>query len=302
MDRLMELRLTAGMSTNTQTNDTILVIGATGKTGRRVAERLTARGWPVRAGSRSGAPAFDWDDPATWPAALRDVGAVYVSFQPDLVVPGATATIGAFVAQAVASGVRRMVLLSGRREALAQQAERLVLDSGLEATIVRCAWFNQNFSEGFLLDAVLSGRVELPVGDVTEPFVDSDDIADVAVAALTEDGHEGQVYELTGPRLMTFADVVAELSAASGREIDFETVEREAFADGLSAAGLPADAVWLVDHLFAEVLDGRNASLADGVERALGRAPRDFADYARETAASGVWAAPEQVAERRAVS
>lgn len=298
MDRLTKLRLTGDMSKNPQTNNTILVIGATGKTGRRIAERLTARGLPVRAGSRSGTPTFDWDDQATWPAALRDVGAVYVSFQPDLVVPGAIATISAFVTQAVASGVRRIVLLSGRREVLAQQAEQLVLDSGLEATIVRCAWFNQNFSEGFLLDAVLSGRIVLPVAEVTEPFVDTDDIADVAVAALTEDGHAGQVYELTGPRLMTFADVAAELGAASGREIGFETVEREAFAEGLTAAGLPADVVWLIDHLFADVLDGRNASLADGVERALGRAPRDFADYARETAASGIWAGREQVVER----
>lgn len=286
------------MSETTQTNDTILVIGANGKTGRRVAERLTARGRPVRAGSRSGTPAFDWQDQATWPAALRDVGAVYVSFQPDLIVPGATATIAAFVEQAVAAGVRRMVLLSGRGEPVAQESERLVLDSGLEATIVRCAWFDQNFSEDFLLDAVVGGRIVLPVAGVTEPFVDADDIADVAVAALTEDGHAGQIYELTGPRLMTFADAAAELSAASGREIGFETVEREAFAAGLTAAGLPDDAVWLVDHLFAEVLDGRNSSLADGVERALGRPPRDFADYARATAATGVWAAREPVAER----
>lgn len=221
------------------------MLGGTGKTGRRVAQRLAARGVPTRIGSRSGEPAFDWEDRATWPAVLSGVRAAYLAYYPDLAVPGAAATVGDFARLAVQRGVRRLVLLSGRGEQEAQHAEKPVAEAGAEWTVVRATWFSQNFSESYLLDGVLSGRLALPVDGVPEPFVDADDIADVAVAALTEDGHAGQVYELTGPRLLTY--------------------------------------------LFTEVLDGRNASMTDGVQRALGQPPRDFLDYARDTAATGVW-------------
>lgn len=186
--------------------------------------------------------------------------------------------------------MRRLVLLSGRGEEGAEVAEQAVRDAGAEWTIVRATWFSQNFSEGYLVDPILAGEVALPVGDVGEPFVDADDIADVAVAALTDDGHGGELYELTGPRLLTFAAAIAEIAEAADREIRFVTVPMEAYASALAEAEVPADFVWLVTHLFTEVL-GHNAHLADGVQRALGRAPRDFADYAREVAATRVWAA-----------
>ncbi|WP_066949255.1 NAD(P)H-binding protein [Microtetraspora fusca] len=273
--------------------DKILVLGGTGKTGRRVVTRLQERDLPVRIGSRSGDPAFDWEDPATWAPALRDVGAVYVSYYPDLAVPGAPEAVGAFARLAVASGARRLVLLSGRGEEEAQAAERALIDSEADWTILRAAWFDQNFSENYLLEPVLAGHVVLPAGDVAEPFVDADDIADVAVAALTEDGHSGQIYELTGPRLLTFADAVAAIAAASDREIGFTRVSPEDYASALAAEGVPGDVIDLLIYLFTTVLDGRNASLGDGVRRALGRSPRDFADYAREAAATGVWKASE---------
>jgi uncharacterized protein YbjT (DUF2867 family) len=270
---------------------TTLVIGGTGKTGRRVAERLQARDLPVRIGSRSGAPPFDWEDRSTWAPALQGTAAAYVSYFPDLAVPGAPEAIAAFAEQALAAGTRRLVLLSGRGEEEAQRAEQALAETDAEWTIVRCSWFSQNFSESYLLEPVLAGEVVLPAGDVPEPFVDADDIADVAVAALTQQGHAGRLYELTGPRLLTFADAVGEIARASGREIRFVPVTIEQYAGALAEHGLPDDVVALITYLFAEVLDGRNARLADGVELALGRAPRDFADYARRTAATGVWAA-----------
>jgi len=267
----------------------ILVLGATGKTGRRVVERLQTRGTPARAASRSALPPFDWQDRDTWAPALQGAGAVYVTYFPDLAVPGAPEAVGELARLAADAGVQRLVLLSGRGEEEAQRSEEAVKAAGVDWTILRSSWFDQNFSEGFLLEAVLEGVVSLPVGDVREPFVHADDLADIAVAALTEDGHAGQLYEITGPRLMTFADAVAEIAQATGRDVRFETVPMEGFAAELSRQGLSADEAWLVEFLFGEVLDGRNESLTDGVQRALGREPRDFTEYVRATAPTGVW-------------
>jgi uncharacterized protein YbjT (DUF2867 family) len=268
---------------------TTLVIGGTGKTGRRVVERLNARGVPTRVGSRSGTPPFDWEDRATWAPALEGVGSAYVSYYPDLAMPGAAEKVGSFAELAVASGVPRLVLLAGRGEPAAEDAEDAVRESGAELTILRSTWFAQNFSEDYWADYVRSGDVALPASDTPEPFVDADDIADVAVAALTEDGHVGQLYELTGPRLLTFAEAVDEISKATGREVRYVPISIEQFAAAAYGHDVPADIVELLTFLFSEVLDGRNAHLADGVERALGRPPRDFSEYARDTAASGVW-------------
>jgi uncharacterized protein YbjT (DUF2867 family) len=274
---------------DTHNQDTTLVIGGTGKTGRRVVQRLRERGLPVRSASRASEPPFDWEDPATWGPALRGASSAYVSFFPDLAVPGAPEAIAALARQALGLGVRRLVLLSGRGEVDAQRAEQALQASGADWTIVRCSWFDQNFSEGYLLEPVLAGEVALPVGDVPEPFVDADDVADVAVAALTEDGHAGQVYELTGPRLLTFAEAVEGIGRAIGRDLRFIPVAIDDYEAGLAAHGVPADVAGLLRYLFTEVLDGRNAALADGVQRALGREPRDFAAYARDAAATGVW-------------
>jgi uncharacterized protein YbjT (DUF2867 family) len=279
-------------NTDTQTNPTqgpVLVVGGTGKTGRRVAERLEARGIPVRIGSRSGQPPFDWDAPDTWGPALDGVRAAYVTYYPDLAFPGVPEKMEAFGRVAKAQGVEHLVVLSGRGEAGALASERALQFAGVDTTIVRSTWFSQNFSEHFLLEPVLAGVIALPAGDVAEPFVDVDDLADVAVAALTEDGHAGQVYELTGPRLLTFHDIALELSKVTGRAIQYVPVTAEQYAAMAIEHGVPADEVEGLTALFAEVLDGRNAHLADGVQRAIGRAPKDFSDYAREAAASGVW-------------
>jgi uncharacterized protein YbjT (DUF2867 family) len=267
-----------------------LVVGGTGKTGRRVVDRLRARGLAVRVGGRSADPPFDWDNRETWSRALTGVTAAYVAYYPDLAVPGAAHKIAAFAELAVKSGVRRIVLLSGRGEEGAVLGEEALRAFGADWTILRCSWFAQNFSEGAFVEQVLSGVVALPAGSVKEPFVDADDIADVAVEALTGEGHVGQLYELTGPRLMTFAEAVAEIGKATGQEIRYEQVSMEDYKALLVENHVPADFVWLIDHLFSTVLDGRNSHLTDGVRRALGRGPRDFSEYARATAAAGGWA------------
>jgi uncharacterized protein YbjT (DUF2867 family) len=278
---------------NTQEKEMTLVLGGTGKTGRRVAARLQARGLPVRIGSRSGEPPFDWEKPETWASALDGVSAAYVSYYPDVAIPGAPEAVRAFTELAVQSGTRRLVLLSGRGEEEAQRAELAVREvgdmAGVEWTIVRCAWFMQNFDEYFLLEPILSGEVALPAGNVPEPFVDADDIADVAVAALTEGGHAGEIYELTSPRLLTFEEAVGEIAKATGREIRFVPVSLEEFEAVLAGEQVPAEIASFLTYLFGEVLDGRNAYLTDGVRRALGREPKDFTDYARDAAATGVW-------------
>jgi uncharacterized protein YbjT (DUF2867 family) len=268
-----------------------LVLGGTGKSGRRIAERLDAKGVPTRIGSRSATPSFDWNNEANWDASLKGVKAAYVNYAPDLAIPGATDSIQAFVDKAKRHGVERLVLLSGRGEAEAQACERIVQDSGVDWTVVRASWFNQNFSEGAFVDMAKAGQITLPAGETKEPFVDVDDIADVAVAALTEPGHAGEVYEVTGPRLMTFADAARELSRASGRDIAYIQVPHDAFVAGAGESGAPREVIWMLDYLFSTVLDGRNAHLTDGVERALGRPPKDFSDFAQEAAEAGIWEA-----------
>ena len=274
---------------NTQTDKPTLVLGGTGKTGRRVVERLEARGLPVRVGSRLGEPPFDWDDPDTWTPALEGIGSVYLSYYPDLALPGAVDATRSFADLAVNSGVSRLTLLSGRGEPEAERAEQAVRATGAELTILRSTWFMQNFSEDYMLEHVLAGEIRLPAGEVPTPFVDVADIADIAVAALTDDRHAGRLYELTGPRSLTFAQAAAEIGEAVGRELRYTPVSLEQHEAELAEHGVAPDVIQLLTYLFSEVVDGRNADTTDGVRRALGREPRDFAAYAREAAASGVW-------------
>jgi uncharacterized protein YbjT (DUF2867 family) len=221
---------------------------------------------------------------------------VYVAYQPDVSFPGAAERVEAFARQAVAAGVGRLVLLSGRGEPDAVPAEDAVRAAGVPWTVLRASWFAQNFSEHFLLDPVLEGEIALPGGGVAEPFIDADDVAAVAVAALTEEGHDGRTYELTGPRLLTFTDVATAISAATGRTVRYVPVSPEEYAAAAVAQGVPADEVGPMADLFARVLDGHNAHLDTGVGDVLGREPRDFADFVRETAATGVWSPGSEVA------
>jgi len=276
--------------TMTKTDHPILVIGATGKTGARVVARLEAKGVAVRRGARRSDTPFDWEDPATWGPVLTGVRKAYVTYFPDLAFPGAVEKLEAFTRLARDSGLEQIVLLSGRGEHFASMGEEIVRNSGVPFTIVRAAWFAQNFSEGYLRDPILGGVLPMPGGDMPEPIIDIDDIADVVVAALTEEGHLGARYEVTGPRLMTFAEMAEVLSDTLGREIRHVPITFEAFHANVAAAGgdFVADVFTAIAR---ETLDGRNAHTADGVERALGRKPRDFAEFARAAMAEGAWTA-----------
>ena len=215
--------------------------------------------------------------------------AVYISFQPDLAVPGALETIQAFTDLAVKSGVRKLVLLSGRGEIEAQQAERIVQNSGIDWTILRASWFCQNFSEAHFLEPILQGELALPVSNIAEPFIDAEDIAECAVAALTQPGHTNQLYELTGPRALTFAEAVTEIARSTRRNIEFVAVPADAYRQALEQEQLPPELIDLVLYLFTTVLDGRNTLVTDGVQRALDRPARDFSDYVQRTGATGIW-------------
>ena len=270
--------------------DNILVIGGTGKTGRKVASKLVNLGHNVRIGSRSASPAFDWDHPETWRESLQGMNKVYITFQPDLAVPGALEAIEELTRQAKRSGVKKMVLLSGKGEREAELCEQVVMHSGLDFTIVRASWFNQNFSESFFLEPILEGFVALPQAEVKVPYVDTEDIADVAVAALLSDKHNGKTYQLTGPRALTFKEVIAEISEVSGRDIAFTPIALPAYVNVMKQQGVPADFVWLIEYLFTEVLGNpNNSEITNDIERVLGRQPKDFSDYVKETATTGVW-------------
>lgn len=270
------------------TNSSILVIGATGKTGSRVATKLDTLGYDVRRGSRRSDTPFDWEAPETWGPALEGVRAAYVTYFPDLAFPGGVEKVGALAAQAKDIGVERLVLLSGRGEHHAKLGEEAVQAAGPDVTIVRSTWFAQNFSEGYLRDPILGGVLPMPGGAITEPVIDIDDVADVVVAALTEDGHAGEVYEVTGPRLMSWADMAEELSRALGRPIQHVPISFEDFYDNVAAAGGEFVAN-VFTSIARETLDGRNENVRDGVERALGRPPRDFAEFAADAAKTGAW-------------
>lgn len=280
------------------TKDSVVVIGGTGKTGRRVVAQLRARGVETRAASRSGEAPFDWADPATWRPALAGAGAAYI-----VPLDASPSPVPALVAEAVASGVRRLVLLSARGVDVPgyfgaaydgngphMQAETAVRASGVDWTILRPGWFAQNFSEGVFLDEVNAGRLALPTADGAAAFVDAEDIAAVAVAALTGDGHAGQVYELSGPRALTIDEALAEIAKVTGNRAAYVPADEDAFRAGLVAQGVSGEEAELWIAALKPLREGREASVADGVPRALGRAPRDFSDVVRDAAAEGAWA------------
>jgi uncharacterized protein YbjT (DUF2867 family) len=274
------------------TNRPILITGATGRTGRRITDRLEADGLPVRTASRRGEPPFDWHDRATWDALLDGCAAAYLCYYPDLALPGADEVIAGFAERAVAHGVDRLVLLSGRGEDGAQRCEQLVLAASPAATVVRCAWFQENFSEHFLRDHVLAGRIAVPARTVREPFVSLDDVAEVTTLALLEDALAGRVLELTGPESITFGEAAEILTRATGRVVTYVDVTPEQLVTELIDAGIdPEDAGGLA-WLFEEVLDGRNSAVSPTIEEVLGRAATSFETYAERASAAGAWSTP----------
>jgi len=267
----------------------ILVLGATGKTGKRVAGKLQKMGIPIRAGSRNGTPPFDWDNPENWPAVLDGGQKVYITYYPDFVTPGALEKIRRFVDTAKKTGVQQLVFLSGRGEKEAEEAERIVTDSGLHWTVVRSSWFMQNFSEFHFLDYILGGHITVPKHKALEPFVDLDDLADVVVEALTDEKHNGKIYELTGPELLSFKDATRMISEAINKPIVYEEVDMDGYVKILRDYQIPEDVIWLMQYLFTEVLDGRNESIKNDIENVLGRKPTTFREYVAKASQTGIW-------------
>ncbi len=268
----------------------ILVLGGTGKTGRRIVERLNKLGHNVRVGSRRESPSFDWDQPAGWPVVLEGIESVYITYQPDLAVPGAKEAVEAFTKVAKEKGVQKLVLLSGKGEVEAERCEQIVLNSGINSTIIRASWFNQNFSESFFLPPIQAGVVALPMAHLGAPYVDANDLADVAVKLLLSDDHQGEIYELTGPRLWNFEQITSAIAKATGRDLKFIPISLPEFVAALKEQGVPGDVVWLMEYLFTEVLDNpNNQMVTNDIEKLLGRPPVDFLQYVEETAKTGIW-------------
>lgn len=267
----------------------ILVMGAAGKTGRRVKERLENLNIDVRPGSRTAQIPFDWQKPETWAKALDGISKVYITFQPDLAVPTARATIQEFVAQAKKAGVDKLVLLSGRGEKEAESCEKEVVGSGIDFSIVRASWFMQNFSENFLAEGILQGALVVPEVNALEPFVDAEDIADVVVECLFDSIHSNKTYSLTGPELLSFRQGVELISGITNQPIAYMEIPLSSYTEAMRQKGYPEDVIWLVEYLFTEVLDGRNEFLTRDIEDVLGRKPRSFQEYASATATSGAW-------------
>lgn len=291
-------RLTDGMTDHTAHDQdiraardmTVVVTGASGRTGRRVAGAARAAGLTVRAVSR--ARGFDWTDRSTWADVLRGADAAYLAHPADIGSPAAAGAVGALAREAVGLGVRRLVLLSSRGEEQAGPAEEALRASGADWTVVRAAWFAQNFSEGPLVDGLRHGELVFPAGEVREPFIDVRDIADVVVAVLTAgDRYTGEDLEVSGPRLLSFREAVAEIAGATGGELVYVPVTAREYGESLAGFGVPPEEAEFLVGLFGSLLDGRNARLSDGVRQVLGREPRDFTDFAREAAAAGAWKA-----------
>lgn len=270
--------------------ENILVIGGTGKTGRRVVNILTKEGHNVRVASRKNSPAFDWEDSTTFPAALKGMDRAYIVYYPDLAVPGAKEAITALTEAALKAGLEKVVLLSGKGETEAEACEAIVANSGLNYTLVRASWFNQNFSEGAFVNFVLDGKVALPMPKAEIPFVDADDIAEVVAKVIVDDSYNGQTITVTGPEKLTFSQLVEKMSDGIGRELSYIPITIDEFKAGMQAAGLPSSYVWLFGYLFQEVLGNpENQEISHDLEPILGRKARSFDEYVQKTVDTGVW-------------
>ncbi|UVT14076.1 NAD(P)H-binding protein [Streptomyces thermocarboxydus] len=267
---------------------TLVVTGASGRTGSRVARAAEAAGMTVRPASR--ATGFDWADGTTWEGVLRGADAAYLVHPADVGAPGTAEAVGELAETALGAGVRRLVLLSARGEDQALPAEEALRASGADWTVVRSAWFAQNFSEGPLAEELRGGELVFPAGEVAEPFVDVRDVAELVVAALAGgERYAGRTLTVTGPRPLTWAEAVAEIARATGRPLTYRAVPADSYRETLTGFGVPGEEAAFLVEVFATLLDGRNARVEDGVRQVLGREPRDFSDVVREAAADGSW-------------
>lgn len=271
----------------------ILVLGATGKTGRRVSALLEERGQHVRAVSRNSCPRFDWDHQDTWLPVLEGVGTVYI-VHTGLGTSDAANQIRDFAVQAVYAGVKSAVLVSTPDDGsdfskAVRDAERHIIDAGLGLTSLRLRWFYQNFTEDFLHPSVLSGEIRVPAGTGKEAFVDARDIAEVAAIALTGDRHAGKLYNVTGPRLMSFADIAKTIAHATDKQLKYVPVTPERYVAEQIALGVPADWAYALSAIYQDIATGKLETITGDVQAILGKPPRDFTEFATEAHRDGLW-------------
>jgi uncharacterized protein YbjT (DUF2867 family) len=270
--------------------ENILVIGGTGKTGSLVVKNLSKLNHNVRVVGRMTDPVFNWEDPKTYDAALKGMDRAYIVYYPDLAVPGAKKAISELTDKALKAGLDKVVLLSGKGEKEAEACEEIVSNSGLNFSIVRASWFNQNFDQGAFKNYIASGILALPMPDARIPFTDTQDIADVVTKVLLEDAYNGQTVTVTGPKRLNFREVSAIISSKLGRQIIYQAISMDHFKSDLLAAGLPKPVIWLLAYLFTEVLGrSENQIVSDDVEQILGRKPISFEEYVDKTIRSGKW-------------
>lgn len=272
----------------------ILVTTPNGKVGSALAAQLLERGEAVRLGAHTPAKAqadfaqaqvvhFDFGDPASVRAALAGVAALY------LAAPATTdpEQVNRVVDLAVEAGVRRIVRLSAagveHSETGLRQIERHIEGSGVEWTMLRPSWFFQNYSTANAAAIRERGAIFEAAGDGKTAFVDTRDIAAVAVRALTESGHHGQGYTITGGRAYDRSEVASAIGAAAGRPVRYVALTDAAFRDSVAPLGWPPEYVELMSGLYAAVRAGHTAATTDVVQRVTGQAPISLEQFANDS-------------------
>ncbi|MHB8691546.1 MAG: NmrA family NAD(P)-binding protein [Solirubrobacteraceae bacterium] len=279
----------------TNASKTILVLGGTGKTGTRVARRMTELGHSVRTAARQGADAlFDWDDPATHRTAVEGVDRIYL--MAPVMRTRFAPQVSAFLDLAESAGVQHITYLSAYGIELAppEVALRAVELDLMERvlmthSIVRPAWFMQNFSETFLKP--IDGAIAVPTGDGAEAFVDAEDIAAVAAATLADpSAHAGAQYAPTGPERLTVSEAADAIGSVIRQRVRHIDVDQRAWLDGAIASGVPTEYGEMLLLLTQTIASGAGSRPNDDVKAVTGSPPTGFTEFARRTAAA--WAVP----------
>jgi uncharacterized protein YbjT (DUF2867 family) len=270
---------------------TFLILGGTGKVGRRLGQSLTAAGHAARAASRHAAVRFDWAEPATWPDALAGTDGLFI------IGPGSatdwSGRLTSLLTTAQSAGTKHAVLLSARGVEFLPggavgQSEQALREGPLSWTILRPSHFAQNFTEAMFVP--VDGVITTAVGTGAEPFIDVADVADVAAAVLARDTWHETTLELSGPEAITFAEAAAILTQASGTSVRFADESDASHVARLRAAGTPEGYIEWRMAMLGGIRSGADAYLSDGVQAVLGRPATSFREWARREVPAAAWA------------
>ncbi len=279
----------------------ILLTGVTGTIGREVARLLRAAGVPFRALVRSPEKAAslagpgvetvigDFEEPQTLAPALAGVDRLFLLSAFDLRQVELKANV---IAAARGAGVGQVVLASGSGAGLdsplvtgrwSGETQKQIEDAGMAHTYLQPTFFMQNMLM-FADSIARQGAFYLPLKDAAVSYVDARDIAAVAVRALTEPGHEGKAYPLTGPEALTCAAMAGILSRAAGKTVTYVNVSLEDAKEGMTQAGMPGELADALNELYALAADGHAAAVVETVEAVTGRPARTFARFVEDHA------------------